>query len=487
MTKIATLAAAAVFAALYLAAAGPYWKLTPDSVTYVRAAHSLAEGRGYRIAGDPVSFYPPGTSLAMAAAWFAAPGSYRLLHLQQAAAAIGSAVLAFLLFRERVGSAGAGVAGLMLLSSWLLIRQSTFLLSDVLFLLFSLLAFVLRQRSRSLAAALAAGAASSIRLLGVLIAVAFLLDMLVDAWRLRRPLRKPVVAALLGVLLAVGLWEVRNEVKGYSMVGLAAQNEPWVAESGRAGVPQLAKRLIGNLPEYRFIGDLLTNRRLDGRPPWLQYSCVFLLGGLAAGGFWRLTRSGERSEAIYVAMFLVVIALYHPWIEVRWFMPLMPWLYASLVAGWQSVARRFPGRWANLPAALFLAFYLGTGAAFAARLAREARQSPFAPSPFLNHHNHGFQRLAIRAGENSAPDERIASQIPQMTELLAGRRCVGYPFTRNGARLIERLRAQRVRYALVDLTMVPDRTFLLPALEADPRTRLVHSEPQARLYELTSP
>jgi hypothetical protein len=216
------------FSALYFLAVGPYWKLTPDSVSYVRGGQSLAAGKGYLEANRPVLLYPPGTSAILAAGWIAGGGSYRFLNAQVVVFSLAAMALSFLLFRDSLGVLGSSLTVLLSLGSSALFYWSTFLLSDIFYLFFSLLALWFYQRNRIAGTALALAGACSIRLIGVTLVAAVLVDGL---WRRKKP--RDIVAATGPALLLAALWEVRNIRRGISHIGLMIQNEPWIPEHGR--------------------------------------------------------------------------------------------------------------------------------------------------------------------------------------------------------------------------------------------------------------
>ena len=48
---------ALLFSFLYVSAISSYWKITPDSATYVLAGKSLAQGEGYKEMGKAIQTY----------------------------------------------------------------------------------------------------------------------------------------------------------------------------------------------------------------------------------------------------------------------------------------------------------------------------------------------------------------------------------------------------------------------------------------------
>src|SRR5262249_2476977 len=88
------------FSLLYLLAVRGYWKITPDSITYVMAAESIAAGNGYTIQGNPVPVVSPGTSLVFSLGFLLFPGSYLALNFIVAVLTLCSLFFAFILFKS---------------------------------------------------------------------------------------------------------------------------------------------------------------------------------------------------------------------------------------------------------------------------------------------------------------------------------------------------------------------------------------------------
>jgi hypothetical protein len=327
--SFAVLTVIALLSALYLAAVSPYWKISPDSSTYIAAAESLAAGEGYHI-----ELRPPVTSLIYSVSAFLFPGNYLVMNGIVTVFALLSMVGCYVLFRRRVGALRAGFLVMLSLASISLFHHSTLLLSDVFYLFFSIAAFVLVQYVRDKEihwwGAVAVGTitllACMTRVIGLALALAIFVDELAT-WlrkRLKSNFEPRLLWVMLGVAFCVMAWEYRNVRSGISSLELALQVSPWVEESGQVSAVGLAKRFIGNVPDYRFIGVILSNHGFGdlGVPRQLGQIVTGLCCLLFAWGLMVCIKSRHTVAEIYCLIFLLAIGSFHPWIKMRWFLPL---------------------------------------------------------------------------------------------------------------------------------------------------------------------
>jgi len=464
----------ALFSILYCLSVSRYWKLSNDSITYVLAGQSLAAGTGYLEAGRTVDLYPPGTSALFAVGWLAGRRSYFVLNAEVVAFALGSMVICFLLFRDSLGSLGAATVVLMCLASTTLFRWSTFLLSDIFYLFFSLLALWLYSRGLAPGTGVAVLAACAIRLVGVSLAAA----VLIDAVKPRRK-RWAVAAEMAGAISFVALWELRNARRGWSHTGLMLENDPWIASHGLITPVGLLHRFFLNLRHFHLLENLLTNG--------LTANVVIgiLLAVICGIGFRELCKP-NTAAAIYCILLSLIVAVYHPWIEERWLLPLLPFLFACLFLGVRSIAAR-TGNSAYLAFALFAALYLVVGLRFElARIPLE-RATPFPGERVKFPENYDLQKIALWWRQHSSLDDKFASDHPALTQVITGRTGVHYPESDQSDVLENELARDQVFYVFVDLSSARDNVWVLSAIEKSASFQLLLSEPRARLYHFTPP
>ncbi len=472
---VAVIAVAAAFVVQYCRAAGPYWKITPDSTTYVLGAQSLAQGQGYRESGAPASLFPPGTSALLAVGWIAGRGSYRVLNAEVILFALAALLVCFLFFRDSLGTAGSAVAVLLCLGSAEFFDRSTFLLSEVFFVFFSLLALWLYQRNEHVGAVLAALAACMTRSVGVSLAAALLLDYL------RQPKKRWTQAAAYTLpLLFIASWELRNRLIGWSYTKLMTQNEPWNPASGHIAPVAMLSRLFANLAYGRAFEDLLTND-LTANIGWAVLPGL-VLAALIGAGCRRLLRAGQAAAPTYSLLFAIVVAMYWPEVVIRLMVPILPLLFGYLVAGVQEVAERWKPAPVYVPAFLCLGLYLASGLQAVEKILAEDGISPV-PYQTVKYSGHDdMQRLAMWWRANAGANDTYACQHPDIIGIITGRSGVNYSAGRAGE-IENRMRQKHARHLLLNLNSSADAR-AAAAVQSSANFRLIRHEGQAQLYEL---
>ncbi len=477
---VALAAAFLVFAALYLNAIRPNWKITPDSMTYVEGAKSLAAGQGYREFGNPAPLFPPGTSALLAAGWLFGHPGYRLMNAEVMLAALAAAALCFFLFRKTLGNTGSATVALLCLGSTAIFSASTYLLSDIFYLLLSLGVFWCYQRGHSPATILCTAAALMVRSAGLCLAAALFLDAL-----RRRPFRwTAVLAHSLPIGLAL-LWEWRNRHLGMSYSAGYLQAEPWVPASGHAGPAALWARFQESLGYGRVLEDLLTNG-WTAELTWAILPGLILIALLIAG-IVRLSRGPTPwptlpVTCLYLAFYAIAIGAAPP-PEVRYLLPLLPLFFAFLTSGFQQVVAATGARWLFAPAALLVTLYLVAGFQQDLDLAAFDRKNPFPGQSIRFSGNEDFQRIALWWQSNTPQTESYACQHPGIVRLLTGREGVHYPLSQPPEKVRLAMQVAHTRYLLLNLKSGDDRK-LSSLLQDHPGFHLLRSERKAQLYEL---
>lgn len=475
----AILVAIGFLAVLYSCAIGPYWKLTPDSVSYVEAGQSLAGGKGYSEYGIPTPLYPPGTSAIFAVGWLLGRGSYRVLNAEVVIFTLGAMAICFLFFRRMLGPLAAAIVVLMCLGSFTLFDSTTYLLSEDFYLFFSLLALYLHQKSSSSAeagAALACTACCMTRLVGFTLALALFIDcMRTRSHRLRRLLFASIP------LVFVAIWELRDYLSGQDYLTLGLEKDPYVPAHGWISLAGMLARIAGNCTSFRgVLWDILTN----GHPthPILFVALVVLLGF----GFRQLIRGGYVALAIYLVFYLLVALAFCPEFPSRFCVPLLPFIFGCLMLGVQWLAEKFLARGRPVVFALFGIFvcvYLRDGVRTTSLRIPMERSSPFPQESVKFPENYPLQGLAIWMKQHSAPGDRYVFIHPLLMNLMTERVGISYPFADDPDDVEAALRRDHVRYAFVDLDRSGDRHMLLPALTKSGHYRLIKDTARAKLFE----
>ena len=486
------------FSLLYLLAIGPYWKITPDSTLYVMAAESIAAGEGYTLRGRPVPVVPPMTSLIFSLGILVFPGSYSALNAAVVTLTLFSLILTFILFKNGIGTPQALILVLLCLGSTSLFLHSTFLLSDIIYLFFSLLALVMIQSllktdsgwlNHALIGIIVLAACMT-RIVGLAL-IAAMIAHIIASWLKRRATPSPVlIIMLLMVMLMVSLWEYGNNLTGHSNFKLFLQKEPWIDEAGYTSATGLVARFFGNIERYGWIGIILTNRMLEPFGTIQKYVAVvpitFFLLGLVIS-----LKSQSTVAALYTAIYLSLIVAFQGEAGARYFVPILPFLfyYSFLGLRWfvQTLAKftapAIP-RLISVGAVCYLIAYLCFGLLYMVRAIPEEHKSPFGVYSIKYKYNYDTQRLAMWLKDHSAQDDSYLTQHADMMDIMTQRKGYNFPFSQNPQKLLEFLREKEIRYVLADNKKWEVQKYLLPAIKAFPdEFNLIRDEKSASLYQ----
>jgi|GEM_PF-3290515 len=485
------------FTVLHLAAVGPFWEVTPDSTVYMEGARAIAEGRPYDI-----PLRPPATSLAFAVALAAAPEGYLWLNTLTTLATLLAMIPVFLLMRRLLGAHAAGPIVLCSLGSTLVFRHGTLLLSESLFLLFSMSALYAVQRARDsnwsarglVGATLGVFVASMTRIVAFVAACAVIAEVVFNSLRDVRSLKKvrwmPILA--MGLVIAVdAAWELRNTFYGYSTIDLAVQAQPWAPSEGYLTLRTLLERFSANLADFRMIGHVLAN----GDPSHAETHPLFRAMAASAFGLFAVGLVRRLGRPTYLEFYLLfsfaLFSVYYIQMAIRWFGPLVPllWFYAWSGAEylWSRLAKRSQAVRiaAALPALAGLASYCVFGVQYMLAARAEAQSSPIPESAIKYAANYDLQRSAVWARGHSREDEVMVTQHAEIVELIAERTTLSFPLTSDWGAWSAMLDSARPRYLLADELEPMVQRYLLPlAEEHSERFKLVSDLGDARIYEI---
>jgi hypothetical protein len=500
LSRIVIVSAILFFAVLYVCAISSFWKITPDSGMYVLAGKSLAAGDGYKVRGKSVPVVPPMTSLIFGICLWLFPSSYLALHVVTTLFTLLSLFLCFVLFKDDMGEVKAGLTVLLSAGSVFLFRQNTFLLSDMFYFFFSVLALVLvKDLFREthgwpsyILLATTVLVACMTRTVGLTLALAIAIASLTSSMQKRS--KKRLVLAMAAAVLPVLLWEYRNVLSGRSYFKLFLENEKWVEESGYVSLGRLAMRLVDNLGQYASIGAVLSNGVVENPAithPSVTPVVVSLLCAMFGLGMFLSFKRTPSVTGLYSLIYLTTLGLYNHGIEMRFFMPILPFLFYYAFIGLEYIIEKsriviapFASSVIYVGVGVYIIGYLGSGMAYMLRRIPEEHKSPFGAHAIKYSYNYDTQRLAMWLKDHSPLGASYICQHPLIMDLLTERECYEFPFSRDSNKLLELLRKERIRYLLIDKKKLEVQTFLLPVIYAHPsQFSLIKDEKAAALYE----
>lgn len=486
-----------LFSLLYLKAVSPYWNITPDSALYITAGQSIARGGGYYLNGGRLPSVPPMTSLIFSLSILLFPGSYFALHLAVATLTLASLLLAFVLFKYDLNGYQPLVLVLMSLGSTTLFLHSTFLLSDIVYLFFSLLALTVielpSRQAKSWPLEILIGmlilAACMTRIVGVALVAAVIVSILIS-WIAQRATPSAVlVAMLLAVMGFVGFWEYHNKLYGVSNFQLFLQNEPWVEEAGYMSPAELITRFFQNLDRSEEIARIFSNGIVEHSK---------LVAALLAplGIFFFLTgllialKKPRRVAAIYTVIYLWVITVFETDEVRRYLIPILPFLFYYSFLGIEFVKDKIKAfaspaipRIISAALACYIVAYLCFGLVGIMRSIPAQRESPFGAYSIKYGENYDTQRLAMWLKDHSKTGDSYLAQHADMMNIITQRNGYNFPLSSNPKELLDLLRNKKIRYVLADKKKPEVQKYLLPVIVAHPdKFNLVKDERDASVY-----
>ena len=437
-----------------------------DDAVYTELARSLSEGRGPAIhLGDCTSYhlrqlFPLGYPLVLSAVAWVAPTSTSALKLLSVAATLVTAILLFKLLQPLVSPTGRLVlVSLALLNPWT-IAYSNRVLSEAVYASCSLaatLAYV-TWRSRpaislhTFAVAALLGLSASVRTVGLSLISAVLADLL-----LRRDWRRfCVLAPAVALALAPQIWATGGDLisQGYH-VQVFEHGDDAVARVFSAAhhftayLKQLPAALV---PAF---GDRLqamaASRGLEGVYVVATSLLGFCLLSVITLGLWSVPDQGRRSyRVIGVYLFLYAGAMLNflsgPWgIQLRFLVPVLPFLYLGLLMGAKRLAALMSGSAERLAIAAMVAILPVSVAHNVYRIADPMGSSRSVSGRGFVDYSRGMDWFRA----NSAPDAMIMASYPLERHIHFGRPTVAWPSSSAIGNLHSVAQKCNVRYFLV--------------------------------------
>lgn len=440
-----------------------------DNAEFVILARSLAEGQGFRYINHPelrpATKYPPGFPAFLAGWSFIFGDSVKSMKINVLLCFVAAAGMTFLLGRRLIGDHLAALAALTVAISSSVIEYSHQVLSDVPYMLFSLVALYLviagARGSRTAMAGLALCIwAYFTRTAGASLVLASAVFLLLKSRR------REAVLLICGFVAVSGLWAVRNYTvagEGSRYLNVLLSANPYDPDQGTVTFSGLVTRAwingtsyLGGLFPTIILPTLVKPIREFGEIATTSLMSVLVI---VTGVFGA---AALRKKSLLISLYMVFYMLiYLGWPEVwrseRFMIPMAPLLAIYLFAGI---------RW-------LLGFFGTRGIAVTAVCAVLALTNIFALHRFIARpkaYPPGWVRYFDAAewiGRNSEEDAIVLCRKPFLFYLFSNRRTIAYPFTRDRAAMREYLLEASPDYIVLEKlsggTSATD-VYLIPAL-----------------------
>ena len=449
--------------------------LSGDNAEFIILAQSLAQGRGMSHIHQPeprlATKFPFGFPLMLAPLEWAFPGSWVPMKGLVLVLFVLAMLVYYALVKDKLGTGPALVAAALSLSHPLLLDYAHQIMSEVPYLLFSLLALWLLGRSMQkpgivrnyafIGGGLCAVWAYQVRSIGLVLIGAAVVYLLVQ-----RCYKK--AAVLGGSALLLGLpWAWRNyRAAGESYFDLVSRVNPYAPALGQMDAGEWLQRLVHQASVY--LGSTLPATFWPsfrgGGSLANPVSIILIALGLAALGLC-LYRRQHLLLGLYIGLFAGTLLVW-PWSGDRFLAPIVPliiffgvWVGATL------------GRALSISLHPSLGLVLGLSAVLLAvpvhghALVQLARRGQAAYPPAWEHYYRAGQWLK----EETPSQAVIACRKPYWLYVVSGRRCVPYQHEPPDS-LIAHLQQVPVDYVVVEsLGFSSTPRFLLPAIRQQSR------------------
>jgi len=420
------LASCLALAALYLALFRPGYSVMGggDFALYLSHAQAIAEGRAYAATGfvyNPANAimspaaYPPGVALLLAPVIAAFGLDFTVIKLVMLACLLAAL---WLLHRLALPSLGPRWSAVLVLAAGLspaILMRRDAIGSDMAFAAWCYLA-LLGARGRPILLAIGVAMALLTRSIGVVLAAAIALDLLLHPARRRQMF--PALLAGIAVAVAATLW-------------LRVDNATYAGYFARIAQTGLARHLVEAAQAYVFaIVELfgLSFGRLANLPVLLALAAL-----IAAGLFQRLRRRPD-AVTLFILLYAAALIAYPVHLEpTRYALPILPLLLLLACEFLHPrLGRHGPAIALASLAVLYVPYY--------------ATHNPRAQSP-LTAASSEFRDL-VAAMQNTPPGTLFLARNPRIFALLAERPAVAWPETLTAEGLRDTIAIFRPAYVI---------------------------------------
>ncbi|MGD8628407.1 MAG: glycosyltransferase family 39 protein, partial [bacterium] len=414
----------------------------------------------------PATKYPPGFPAFLAGWSFIFGDSVKSMKINVLLCFVAAAGLTFLLGRRLIGDTLAALAALTVAISSSVIEYSYQVLSDVPYMLFSLLALYLVMKGTRDSRTAFAGLALCIwayftRTAGASLVLASAIFLFLKSRR------REAVILLCGFVVVSGLWGIRNYLvagEGSRYLNVLLSANPYDPDQGTVTFSGLISRAwingtayLGGLLPTIVLPTLVKPIREFGEIATTSLFSVLVIV-IAVFGAVAL-----RKKTLLISLYIVLYMLiYLGWPEVwrseRFMIPMAPLLAIYLYAGIRWLFGFFGAR--GIVVTVICALLALTNTIALHRFIGRSRDYP-----------PGWVRYFDAAewiGTNSDEDAIVLCRKPFLFYLFSNRRTIAYPFTRDKAAMREYLLEARPDYIVLEKlgagTSATD-VYLIPVLK----------------------
>ena len=438
--------------------------LTGDNAQFINLGRSLADGYGLAetIEGEPIPHtkYPFGFPILLAITHILFPGNLIALKSLVVLLYAISIPLTYLLIREFAAPPMALGASALCLASPHLLDYSHQVMSEIPFLLCSLIALLLlhrAQKSNTLStlalAIIAIIAAYYIRSAGIiLVGTGILFFALHKKWK------ETGIIAIGSLLLALP-WQIRNaSLGGTPYIQQLLSINPYRPEEGMLTFATLTERILENLEFYgiHIIPHIFLPSFIDAN---------YFVGGFFSGLILYALIAGLLKRhllIVYLTCYLILYILWpYVWSDTRFLVPAIPILFYAILTSMDELlkllAKALKKTASRAGVVLFFLLLLGSNIYETHALSQRIGWLP----PNWNN----YFAAAEWIKNNTEPDVKIACRKPYLMNAITNRKAAGYAW-KTPDEVIADFEKKSIEIVVLDhLGFRSTPEFLVPAIQ----------------------
>ncbi len=475
-------------------------KLQEDSATYIALAESLAGGHGYRdifFVDRPLhAQYPPIFPLLLLPIVWLGGVDIAAMKLLMTAAAVVVLPLVGALFRTFAGDRTAAAVVLLTATSPSIVFYAQSVMTEIPYLLLSLVAILWIGRCDRRTGWTAGGVAITVallsvvyltRIIGVALVGATVLYVLLESTGSRtRRIRTAIVLGVCAVI-PLSLWLL------YSSSASGGAGNPYLryyawslepvvaAPSGMDGLHALVGKVRAALHAY----GAHAGRVFYWAPVSVAGDAVaLLLAAIAVVGFAARAARQRTVVEYYVLLSLCSLLVFPGSRQQRYLVPLIPFLWFYFLTGldrlWRLLPgafcqRRWPTIWATAIVAVLIVVNAGTSVLVNAIRGGHGYYGPSVPDRIRD----AFEWVRKETPVSST----FMWAKPSLGYILTGRQAVTVPWGR-GDTTLAALRASHVDYVVVHPTWKGATSLARAVSQHEEQFKLVHQDGGVRVYQV---
>jgi len=496
---------------LYLGLVNQYWTPEWDSAYFIEIARSIVTGQGYTYLGYPVLKVPFGFPLLLSPIVWLFDINFLLMNFLIVLCSLGSILATYWLFNQFFTKKYSILITVLTAFSYLMVRRSTYIQSDVPYMMFSLLALIYINRylryeklyRNGILAGMLIVVSYFLRPVGISILFGTLIYLFAE--KNIRFKAKKVALILLIVILPLVAWNVRNqtvkidpkdpvwqlqEFTSYHQEYMRAEWKEHMSE--RITPLKMLLRITKNTMYYtgHSSGLILGQKSVLmlglNELNTVSKPLLILMGFIAlviVAGYGMSLFSKKYFFDWYVLCYLGIIFLISAR-ETRYLLPILPFIFHYFFTGahW-FMKKAFPitMKKYHVPVlAIFVIYFICSNLLIDIEIVKSQHRTPF-----YSERDQNFMNSIDWVKNNTSKESKIISVHSPVVVFLSGKWSVTFPWIEDQYMLLDFFSKVEAEYLILSPAQGNNQSYLLPLIEDNPPLfQLLYSSGEAKVYQI---